>query len=1200
MLDPASYVPRLLRSRTPDAPPGWTHEATAVLVDLSGFTSLSEQLAARGRIGTEELIAELTTVFTALLTASDDGGDVVKFAGDALLVAYDGEDHAARACHAADAMRATLDRIGSVRLAGARARLRMSVGIHSGAYHCLLTGGVHRNLVLHGAAVDRLLELQDHARPGEILLSDETAAQLPPGWADAGRLVTTTTIAGQPARPEGTTDVAPYLPACFAERPDLLGAESDHRRAAMGFVQVALGEGDHAERIEELTAQVERACAETGATLLDTDLARGGFRYFLTAGAPVALEDPEGRLVQALLGIVGSDAGLRVRAGVAAGQVLAGSVGAPFRRTWTVMGDATNLAARLTARADDGTVLVHLPVLDRARLDVEADELRELALKGKAEPVEAAVVRRSRGHRERSTSDAAFVGREAELTELRTTVTRFADGADRAEGAVEVVGEPGIGKSRLVREALASVDLPLATITLDPYGAAVPHATTGRLLRTLLGIPLDATARDAGERLAGLVPHPWAPLVAAVVDAEVAMTDEVLELDKRFVVARTAAVVADVLRAHVAPTLVVIDDAQWADAASTELLQRVFAADLPMLVLLTRRDVDGGLRGTRSIALEPLAPALAGRLLSAASASALRPSEIELLVGRAVGNPLFLLELARAGSLATVPATVEELVAARVDALAAGDRDLLRRASVWGGRVPRALFERLAGGLPTERLADFLGVVDGDVVFHREVHREVAYEQLTFRRRRELHRAAAAVITDHADLVGSARLPMLSLHSFAGEDWPAAFAWSRDAAAAATERHAPQEAAEFCRRAITAGRRSGLGMPDLRELYVQEGAASVVLGSYADAARCYAVARRGVTDPELATSLTYELGMVRREDGHYEAALRAAHRARALARPLHGERRLEWSAEIDLLEAGVRYAQGRSADCLRVARRASETAARLAESPQRTRLLARAYALHDTAAVEIDGTDGEYGDLPLRMFEEIGDLYHLTRFAVNVGYALFYAGDWNGAVERWRLSLDIAERIGDVSNVAINEMNIGELLGYQGQLAEARELLERARATLIALDMPLAAAHAACFLGIVLRLAGDLEEADRRLSESAARFAEAGRHDGFIIDELATRQVEVMADRGRVVDALERATGLLARDDLTSLHRMRVCTTLATIDDGTVDAEHFREEALRLAAADPSPYDRALTLRALGSAEQQLEADQVLDGLGCV
>lgn len=1200
MLDPASYVPRLLRTRTPDAPPRWTHEATAVLVDLSGFTSLSEQLAARGRVGTEELIAELTTVFTALLTASDDGGDVVKFAGDALLLAYDGEDHALRACHAADAMRATLDRVGSVRLAGARARLRMSVGIHTGAYHCLLTGGVHRNLVLHGAAVDRLLELQDRAEAGEILLSEETAALLPSGWAKAGRLVTTTAIAGQRPQPDGTTDVAPYLPACFAERPDLLGAESDHRRAAMGFVQVEIGDGDHADRIEALTAQVERACADTGVTLLDTDLARGGFRYFLTAGAPVALEDPEGRLVQALLGIVGSATGLRVRAGVAAGQVLAGSVGAPFRRTWTVMGDTTNLAARLTARADDGTVLVHLPVLDRARLDVEADEVRELVLKGKAEPVAAAVVRRSRGQRERATAGADFVGRAAELAELEATIARFADGSERAGGTVEVVGEPGIGKSRLVHEAVASVALPLTTLTLDPYGAAVPHAAARRLLRSLLGIPLDADAREAGRRLEGLVPPPWAPLVAAVVDAETSMTDEVRELDKRFVVARTAAVVADVLRTHVSPTVVVIDDAQWADAASTELLQQVLAADLPLLALLTRRDVEAGLRGTRTVALEPLEPALAGRLLTAASARALRPNEVDLLVGRAVGNPLFLLELARAGSLETMPATVEELVAARVDALAADDRDLLRRASVWGGRVPRALFERLAGGLPPERLTDFLGVVDGDVVFRREVHREVAYEQLTFRRRRELHRSAAAVITDQAELVGSARLPMLSHHAFAGEDWPAAYAWSRDAAQAATEQHAPQEAAEFCRRAIVAGRRSGLAMDDLRPLYVHRGEASFVQGSYADAARCYAVARRGVTDPEQATSLTYELGMVRRDDGHFDAALHAARRARALARPLGGERSLEWSAEIDLLEAGVRYSQGRSADCLRIARRSSEAAAQLPDSPRRTRLLARAYALHDTAAVELDGTDGLYGDQPLRMFEEIGDLYNLTRFAVNVGYALFYAGDWNGAVERWRLSLEIADRIGDVSNVAVNEMNIGELLGHQGRLVEARELLERSHATLIALGAPLYGAHAACFLGIVLRLAGELDEAERRFAESERHFAEAGRHDGFSVDELVTRQIELMVDQGRTEAAVERARELLARDDLTSLHRMRVCTMLATIGDGAVDADHFRRSALELAAGDPSPYDRALTLRTLGSEEQRREADRILADLGCL
>ncbi len=112
------------------------------------------------------------------------------------------------------------------------------------------------------------------------------------------------------------------------------------------------------ERMNRLTRLVEEAAADTGVTLLDVDPAPGGYRYFLTAGAPTTVEDPEGRLLTAALRIVSSAQDYSLRAGVTSGRVFCGFVGAMFRQTYTVMGDPTNLAARLTSRAEPGTVLV--------------------------------------------------------------------------------------------------------------------------------------------------------------------------------------------------------------------------------------------------------------------------------------------------------------------------------------------------------------------------------------------------------------------------------------------------------------------------------------------------------------------------------------------------------------------------------------------------------------------------------------------------------------------------------------------------------------------------------------------------------------------------------------------------------------------------------------------------------------------------
>ena len=144
----SALSPRLLHGLADDAGPRLRVEGTAVVVDISGFTTLSEQLAAAGREGTEQLIATLSRIFTVLLPSTDDGGDVVKFAGDALFVLFTGPAHARHAAHAAWNMNRVLTAIGDIHLPAARARLRMSVGVHSGVFEFFLSGGSSTSVVL--------------------------------------------------------------------------------------------------------------------------------------------------------------------------------------------------------------------------------------------------------------------------------------------------------------------------------------------------------------------------------------------------------------------------------------------------------------------------------------------------------------------------------------------------------------------------------------------------------------------------------------------------------------------------------------------------------------------------------------------------------------------------------------------------------------------------------------------------------------------------------------------------------------------------------------------------------------------------------------------------------------------------------------------------------------------------------------------
>src|SRR5215212_8916752 len=179
------YVPRAMlrllareRERRAHAVDG-----TCVFVDVSGFTKLSERLARQGgREGAEQLAEAIGRCFERLLSvAYDKGGGLLKFGGDALLLLFDGDAHAERACASAMAMSAELRAHGAVHTGSATVQLRMSVGVHSAEYLLFAVGGSHRELLIAGPAATQVVRMENEAGTGEIVVSAATAAKLPDG-----------------------------------------------------------------------------------------------------------------------------------------------------------------------------------------------------------------------------------------------------------------------------------------------------------------------------------------------------------------------------------------------------------------------------------------------------------------------------------------------------------------------------------------------------------------------------------------------------------------------------------------------------------------------------------------------------------------------------------------------------------------------------------------------------------------------------------------------------------------------------------------------------------------------------------------------------------------------------------------------------------------------------------------------------------
>ena len=594
------YVARILQQHLVDDPAArfWTASGTAAFVDISGFTKLSERLARKGREGAEQITDAIGGSFESILeVAYNNGGSLLKFGGDALLLWFDDEGHVDHACRATLLMRRVLRDVGRIMVPGAKVTLRMSQGVHSGEFHFFAAGTSHVEFLPTGPGWSRLVAMEHAAEAGEILLSTETAALLPArclGEAKGPGVLLQREPTGHTARiPLKPRPALPHemIARCLspAIRAHVLsgGVTSEHRAVTIAFIRyegidALIGRsGPHAagDALHRLVSVVEAATEEQEVTLLASDVDGDGGKLILTAGAPKSTGDDEERMLLALRSIVEADLPISIRIGVNRGSVFAGDIGPVYRRTYTVMGDAVNLAARLMAKAEPGQIYATAAVLDRSNTLFETTELAPFAVKGKAQPVQAWSVGRAKGSRTRHVTlkRLPLIGRDAELAVIREAVAAARSGSARL---IEIVGEAGVGKTRLL-EALRdeATDFRQVHATCEAYTASTPYVVWREVLRELLQVAREDPDAVVADRLrdavAARIPDlaPWLPLIGIAADVAMPMTPEVEMLAEKNRRPKLHEAVSRFLNAMMPdPVLVEIENAHYMDGASAELL----------------------------------------------------------------------------------------------------------------------------------------------------------------------------------------------------------------------------------------------------------------------------------------------------------------------------------------------------------------------------------------------------------------------------------------------------------------------------------------------------------------------------------------------------------------------------------------------------------------------------------------------------
>jgi adenylate cyclase len=1245
-----AYIPKDRRHALAQAQTLPSRAQGAVLfADISGFTPLTEALVKTlgARRGAEVLPQKLNSVYDALIgEVNRYGGSVIGFSGDAITCWFDGDDGTC-ATTCALAMQVRMETFSQVPVPGGDViTLALKVAVASGSVRRFLVGDPAVQLldVIAGETLGRVAAAEGLAHKGEVVLDALTAQALRgtlelAEWRGSGTCVAVVQGLRAPAPPVSPAPLAPLseaqlrpwlLPAVYKRLQSGQAAFLTELRPAVALFLRFSGidydeDEDAGEKLDVFIRWVQNVLSRYEGTLIQLTFGDKGSFLYAAFGAPIAHEDDVRRAALAALEFKRPKVDFisSIQIGLSQGTMRSGAYGGSTRLTYGVLGDEVNLAARLMAQAARGQVVASGRIYETLQDDFLWQSLGTVKVKGKSEPLPiyelVAANRQVLGLQEPSYS-LTMVGRAEELSSIEAKMAQVLAGRGQIAG---ITAEAGMGKSRLVVEVLQLAKHKFVSYggACQSYGTNIPYLVWQPIWWSFFGLePNDTLEHQIATLrayLEGIDPSllPRLPLLGAVLNLPIADNDLTRSFEPQLRKASLEALLVDCLRAQAnTPLLLVLEDLQWLDPLSQDLLDVVSRAivSMPVLVLLAYRPLDPSrLQAPPFMALAHFSEIRLHeftlqetesliRLKLAAEASDVPPQLVKQLSERAQGNPFYVEELLNflqdsgidprqvwAWRKVELPSSLQSLILSRIDRLAEREKITLKVASIIGrlirvdwlhGYYPElGTKEAIHGDLEMLRLSDLTMLESTEpelsYLIKHIMTREVAYESLAYATRALLHERLAGFLEGYMDV--ERNLDLLAYHFDKSDNLLKKKEYLRRAGEAAQRTYANEAAIDYFGRLLPL-----LEGPESIDIHLKLGEVKMLLGHYQEAEASYraalALAERAADERALACGHR-RMGELLEKQGDYAGALNWLAQAQQASQALADKDEL---VQVLLALGGnVYWQQGEYA----AAKECLEEALKL--TWEFDDLKNRARVLHGLGNVQL--YQGNH-DAAQKLFEEslalrrkTGDKLGIANALNNLGIVV-YQRDISGARARFEESLAIRRDIGDKAGIAQALNNLGFMSSEQGDLKTAQVLYEESLTLRRELGDKLGIANALNNLGNLIYIQGDDSAAKKHYCESIAITHDIGNKREAAAALMGLAAVTAKAaisnrsglDRAvrlaAAAEALLTSIGAAMEPELRSLQEAVLSAARAALDEATYTSAW--EAGMVLGLEEAVPY----------------------------